>query len=146
MKKTLTMLAILLTLCLAGSVAFAAAAKKVPVSLDETDKDPLVLKYNRNFLDCIENQVRLRAFEYATTSAFYEAVVSGSLKFCRLHKRMLHLRMCELIMSPMPICVNGKEMSNFINIEVERFVPVAIEFFDEGRIQKGLPPRPSIDK
>ncbi len=156
MKKTLSTIAILLTLCLAAN-AFAAspknpASKVPPLTDEEVVKDPLYQRYWAAYVSCFEHLVAPLAFNHVTSSSLFTAVRAKANEECRAIRRMVALRVCELIVDPKtgPVpgssCAGAKYREQYIDGALDTNTIDAIKIFDKERAEKGLPPRPSIDK
>ena len=156
MKKTMMLVAILLTLCLAAS-AFATPPKGTPIpsrpmTLEEAWNDPLYNEFVSQFSGCAFNVVSDEAFNYATSTVFFVAVRDKILRQCTINYRLVVLRHCELIVDPKTgptqgsECSGGKALEVFIEQRIKELIPNIINSFDRYRVAKGLPPRPSFDK
>jgi len=151
MKKTLTMFAILLTLCLVAS-AFAASSKKI-MSVDQVmGQDHFYRNQTLLGANCIAEIVDREAFNHSTTSALYRAVYAESHKECLIHERMALLRLCELATPKAETNLAGacsaspQGKTKYLEDLLDRLTTVWIDRFDQQRATKGLPPRPSFDK
>lgn len=157
MKKTLSMLTIVLTLCLVAACSSPSKKEQGPVTWrpmtdEEVKNDPLCVRYWTAVISCMDRLPEEEAFNHASSSAFFKSVRALADTDCRTHERLWGLRVCELVVDPKtgPVptspCSGSRYFEEQIDRQLDEHTLTAIGLFDARRVAKGLPPRPSFDK